>query len=106
MKTEEVIGLLAILCAILVIGFVMEIEQITLIILLVVGGLLFFVLYTKNTYAIFGMVALISALLFYLMHQTENLLPLTLPENYLPTIILIIIVIVGLVIAYNLSKQA
>ena len=104
MKTEEVIGLLAILCAILVIGFVIEIEQITLIVLLIVGGLLFFVLYTKNTYAIFGVLALISALLFYLSYQTESIISTAFPEDYLPTIILMMIVIIGLVIAYSMSK--
>ncbi len=105
MKAEEIIGLIAILCAIFIFGFLIEIEYISLAILLIIGGLIFFVLYTKNSYAIFGVTVLIFVLLFYLWSQFKSGLVISFSENYLGTIILFLIIILGFGIAYKMINH-
>ncbi len=105
MKVEESIGLFAILCAIFLFGLLIKIDQISLAILLIIGGLIFFVLYTKNNYAIFGVVVLIFSLLLTLAYRTEGWPKIVFSNYYLSTIILFLIIILGFTIAYSLLKH-
>ncbi len=105
MKAEEVVGLVAILFAIFIFGLLIKIEPISLAILLIIGGLIFFVLYTKNNYAIFGVIVLIFALLLKLMYQTEIKSKIIFSDYYLSAIILFLIIIVGFSIAYSLLSH-
>ncbi len=105
MKAEEVVGLIAILFAIFIFGLLIKIEPISLAILLIIGGLVFFVLYTKNNYAIFGVIVLIFALLLKLMYQTEIKSKIIFSDYYLSAIILFLIIIVGFSIAYSLLSH-
>ena len=105
MKVEESIGLFAILCAIFLFGLLIKIDQISLAILLIIGGLIFFVLYTKNNYAIFGVVVLIFSLLLTLAYRTEGWPKIVFSDYYISTIILFLIIILGFTIAYSLLKH-
>jgi len=113
MKTEEIVGLLGILLGLFLFGMLITMDAISLSILLIIGGLTFFVLYTKNTYAIFGLTVLIFVLLLYLFlpigleqffvgNQTEGNF-IQFPDYYLPAIVLLLIVIGGFLIAYKAS---
>ena len=104
MKVEESIGLFAILCAIFLFGLLIKIDQISLAILLIVGGLIFFVLYTKNNYAIFGVVVLIFSLLLTFAYR-EGWPKIVFSNYYISTIILFLIIILGFIIAYSLLKH-
>jgi hypothetical protein len=105
MKAEEIGGLIALLFAVFIFGLLIKMEPIFLAILLVIGGLIFFVLYTKNNYAIFGVIVLIFALLLNLMYQTEINSKIIFSDYYLSTIVLFLIIIVGFLIAYKLLNQ-
>lgn len=105
MKVEEIFGLFALLFAVFLFGLLIKIEPISLAILLVIGGLVFFVLYIKNNYAVFGVTVLIFVLLFYLIYKTESAPKLIFSDYYLSTIILFLIIIVGFSIAYKLLSQ-
>lgn len=105
MKVEEIIGLLSILCAIFLFGLLIKIDQISLAILLIIGGLIFFVLYTKNNYAIFGVVVLIFSLLLTLAYRTKGWPKPVFSDYYISTIILFLIIILGFTIAYSLLKH-
>ncbi|RLJ01984.1 MAG: hypothetical protein DRP10_02655 [Candidatus Aenigmatarchaeota archaeon] len=104
MKVEEIIGLLSILCAIFLFGLLIKIDQISLAILLIIGGLIFFVLYTKNNYAIFGVVVLIFSLLLTFVYR-EGWPKIVFSNYYTSTIILFLIIILGFTIAYSLLKH-
>jgi len=111
MKVEEVVGLIGILLGLFLFGNFINLNYIHLSILLIIGGLMFFIFYTKNTYAILGLTVLTFTLLLYLfspisLETSENNTNLTfggykLPENYIPTIILFLIVFFGFAIAYK-----
>lgn len=117
MKTEEIAGLLGILIGLFLFGILIAMDPVSLSILMAIGGLIFFVLYTKNSYAIFGLTVLVFVLLFYLFlppsleqvfagNQTAGNVtaPGTqFPDYYLPTIALLLIVIIGFLIAYKAS---
>jgi membrane-bound ClpP family serine protease len=113
MKVDEIVGLIGILLGLFLFGMLINLDYFHLSILLIIGGLIFFILYTKNTYAIFGLTILTFALLLYLFtpspfetpeNQTNITAPFggyKLPSYYIPTIILFLIVILGFVIAYK-----
>ncbi len=102
MKTEEVIGLVALLCAIFLFGIITELEPVSLSILLIIGGLIFLVINVQNNQAIFGCIVLIFTLLFYLFYDSGMKLQITLSEYYLPSIVAILILVIGFGAAYKL----
>ena len=104
MKTEEVIGLMTLLCAIFLFGIITELNPISLSILLVIGGLIFLVINVHNNQAIFGCIVLIFTLLLYLFYDSGMTLQITLSEYYLPSIVAILILIIGFGAAYKLSN--
>ncbi len=117
MKTEEIVGLLGILFGLFLFGILIAMDPISLTILISIGGLVFFILYTKNTHAIFGLTVLLFVLLLYLFlpgtleqvftgNQTGGNVTvpgIQVPDYYLPTIVLLLIVIGGFLIAYKAS---
>jgi len=114
MKFEEVVGLLGLLLGLFLFGILINLDYFSLSILIAIGGLIFFILYTKNTYIIFGCMVLVFVLLLYLFNppglefvgnQTNitSPLPSHFPEYYIPTIVLLLIVIIGFAIAYKAS---
>ncbi len=104
MKTEEIIGLMALLCAVFLFGIITELEPVSLTILLIIGGLVFLVINVQNNQAIFGCIALIFTLLFYMFYDSGMNLQITLSEYYLPSIVAILILVIGFGAAYKLSK--
>lgn len=106
MKAEEVVGLIGILLGLFLFGILINLDYIRISILITIGGLFFFIFYTKNSYAIFGLSVLIFALLLHLFFQspleiTKNQVNFVFPENYIPTIILFLIIIFGFALAYK-----
>ncbi|RLI99827.1 MAG: hypothetical protein DRP06_02890 [Candidatus Aenigmatarchaeota archaeon] len=104
MKTEEIIGLVALLCAVFLFGIITELEPISLSILLIIGGLVFLVINVQNNQAIFGCIVLIFTLLFYMYYDSGMTLQITLSEYYLPSIVGILILMIGFGAAYKLSN--
>ncbi|MCK4730097.1 MAG: hypothetical protein KAT28_02155 [Candidatus Aenigmarchaeota archaeon] len=104
MKTEEVVGLVALLCAIFLFGIITELEPVSLSILLIIGGLVFLVINVQNNQAIFGCIVLIFTLLLYLFYNSGMNLQITLSEYYLPSIVAILILVIGFGAAYKLSN--
>ncbi len=104
MKTEEFIGLMALLCAVFIFGIITELEPVSLSILLIIGGLVFLVINVQNNQAIFGCIVLIFTLLFYMYYDSGMTLQITISEYYLPSIVAILILMIGFGAAYKLSK--
>ncbi|OYT42964.1 MAG: hypothetical protein B6U88_02370 [Candidatus Aenigmarchaeota archaeon ex4484_56] len=105
MKLDEIVGLLGVLFSIFIFfGFIVKTDPISLMILIVIGGLFFYSVYSKNNYAIFGSIVLISSLLFYLLYAKTGTLELSLSKNYLAGILTIIIILSGFIIAQKYSS--
>jgi len=97
------IGLLATLFAVFIFGMIVGTEPLKLAILLIVGGLVFLVITTKENVAVMGFTVLIFALLFYLMYPMDKIANFTIknPSNYFSILIVIAIILVALIVAYK-----
>jgi hypothetical protein len=121
MIAREIIGLLGIVFGLFLFGMFMNMNYISLLILLALGGIFFFAVYLKNAYATIGLVVLAFALILYLFSPsgieglpienetgTTNFTAPTVtynfPDYYIPTIVLLLVVIVGFVMAYKASN--
>lgn len=99
MKAEEIIGLLMLLVAIFIFGLLLEVQMLQLIAMLIIGGLVFLVIFIKNPYALIGGITLIFALIVYLFYS-EGSQSISLSGDFLSTILLMLVVIGGFALAY------
>ncbi|MBN2094669.1 MAG: hypothetical protein JW727_01350 [Candidatus Aenigmarchaeota archaeon] len=103
----QLMGVLAILFSIFILGAIVGTEPLTLAIFLLVGGLAFLAITTKDNFAVMGFTVLIFALLFYVTYPVQPIAAITIdnPQNYFSTLIVMGIVLVGLLFAFKATGK-
>jgi len=105
MEDTKILGVIALLFALFIVGIIVGASPIQLAIVLVIGGLVFLAITVKDNWAIVGFIVLIFALLFYLVIPLQPIANFSIenPEQYFSTLIVLGIVIVALYVAYRAS---
>jgi len=103
MADNKILGVIALLLALFIVGIIVGASPMQLAIVLVIGGLVFLAITMKDNIAIVGFIVLIFALLFYLIYPLQPIASFSIenPEQYFSTLIVLGIVIVALFMAFR-----
>ncbi|MGC9310178.1 MAG: hypothetical protein ACP5E4_00470 [Candidatus Aenigmatarchaeota archaeon] len=106
MAETQYLGLVAILFAIFIVGMILGTAPMKLIIILAIGALVFLTISMKDNMAVMGFTVLIFALLLYLIYPSMPMASFSFsaPEEYFSTLLLVVIVLVGLIMAYKATQ--